>query len=113
MSSEDRSLHSGLSLFFVYAISEGSSESVYMSQNRMSFHIPNIPKYHVTVHKELTCMHARIQKISPKGPDFLLVINIFHSGSYGPHSRNNWTQGAKLLLDGIRTRISKVTFNHS
>ena len=34
------------------------------------------------------------------GAENILVINVFHRGSYGPHSRSNWTRGIQLLLDG-------------
>ena len=41
-----------------------------------------------------------------------LVINIFHRGPYEPPSRNKWTRGAHLLLEGVRTSIFKETYSH-
>ena len=38
------------------------------------------------------------------------VINILYRGPYEPPLRSNWTQGVKLLLNGVCTSISIYTY---
>ena len=60
-------------------------------------------------------LDERIQTISPGGrgcPDnVFLVIYVLHKGPYEPPSRSNGTLRVGLLLEGVRTSISRESYN--
>ena len=57
--------------------------------------------------------HALIPKI-PSGclENIILVINVFHRGTYGSPSGSNRTRGVQLLLDGVHTKVSKEIYSN-
>ena len=63
----------------------------------------------VTQYRMATSVHSYILHLRGLA-GLCLVTNVFFRGPYEPPLRNNGTQGVQLLLEGVRTSISRKTY---